>query len=113
MKITRQITVFDTADLAAESTFRAAVLGGAAETADDDWHTVYVDGQPRLAFQLALDHVPPQWPDGTPQQIHLDLYVDDVKTAHDEVLSLGAYLGAYRACESGPDRRAVRPALRN
>ncbi len=29
---------------------------------------------------------------GTPQQIHLDLYVDDIKAAHDHAMSLGARL---------------------
>jgi predicted enzyme related to lactoylglutathione lyase len=91
MKINRQILVFDAADLAGESSFWAAVLGGTVD-AEDDWHTIYVDGQPRMAVQLAPDHVPPEWPDGTPQQIHLDLYVDDVQAAHDEVVSLGAKL---------------------
>jgi predicted enzyme related to lactoylglutathione lyase len=91
MKIKRQIIVFDAADLAAESTFWAGLLSGTAE-ADDDWHTVYVDGQPRVAFQLAPDHVPPVWPEGAPQQIHLDLYVDDVKAAHEEAVALGARL---------------------
>lgn len=53
---------------------------------------VLVDGEPRLGFQLAPNHVPPEWPDGTPQQIHLDLYVDDIKSADDEAISLGARL---------------------
>jgi predicted enzyme related to lactoylglutathione lyase len=91
MEINRQLIVFDAADLAAESTFWAALLGGKVET-EDDWHTVYVDGQPRLAIQLAPDHIPPQWPDGTPQQIHLDLFVDDVRTAHEEAMQAGATL---------------------
>jgi predicted enzyme related to lactoylglutathione lyase len=91
MKINHQVVVFDAADLTAESTFWAAVLGGTVDP-DDDWHTVYADGQPRMGIQLAPDHVRPEWPDGAPQQIHLDLYVDDVKTAHDEVMSLGAKL---------------------
>ena len=51
-----------------------------------------MNGEPRLAIQLALNHVAPEWPDGTPQQMHLDLYVTDVKAAHDEVISLGATL---------------------
>lgn len=89
MKITRQITVFDTPDLATESTFWAGVLGGTVE-ADDDWHTVLVDGHSRLGFQLAPDHVAPDWPDGSPQQLHLDLYVDDPRAAHDDVMALGA-----------------------
>jgi predicted enzyme related to lactoylglutathione lyase len=91
MKIARQIVVLDAADLAAESTFWAELLGGTVD-AEDDWHNVYVDGEPRLAVQFAPGHVPPNWPDGTSQQIHLDLFVDDVRTAHDEVISLGATL---------------------
>ena len=91
MKINHQVIVFDAADLTTESTFWAAVLGGTVDP-DDDWHTIYAGGQPRIGVQLAPDHVPPEWPDGAPQQIHLDLYVDDLQTAHDEVMSLGAKL---------------------
>ena len=91
MRIAHQVVVFDAADLAVESAFWAAVLDGTVD-AEDDWHTVSVDGNPRLGFQLAPNHVPPEWPDGNPQQIHLDLYVEDVASAHDEALSLGARL---------------------
>ncbi len=91
MKITRQIIVFDAADLTAESTFWAGLLGGTVE-ADDDWHSVLVDGEWRLGVQLAPNHVPPDWPAGTPQQVHLDLWVDDLKAAHEEATSLGARL---------------------
>ena len=91
MKITRQITVFDTPDLAAESTFWAGILGGTV-IEEDDWHSLYVDGSPRMGFQLAPNHVAPDWPDGQPQQIHLDLYVDDISSAHDEAMALGARL---------------------
>jgi hypothetical protein len=64
------------------------VLGGTVD-AEDDWHMVLVDGEPRVGVQLAPGHVPPDWPDGTPpQQIHLDLWVDDFPA--DEVMSLGA-----------------------
>jgi predicted enzyme related to lactoylglutathione lyase len=91
MMISRQIVVLDAADLTAESTFWAGLLGGTVE-ADGDWHTVRVDGKPRLAIQLAPGHVPPQWPDGAPQQIHLDFFVDDIRAAHDEAMSLGARL---------------------
>ena len=81
--------VFDAADLAVESRFWAGVLGGTVD-AEDDWHMVFVDGEPRVGVQLAPNYVPPEWPDGTPQQIHFDLWVDDIDTAHDEVMSLGA-----------------------
>lgn len=89
MQIAKQIVVFDAADLATESAFWAGLLGGTVE-AEDDWHTIYVGGQPRLGVQLAPDYVPPDWPDGAPQQIHLDLYVDDVRSAHGEAVALGA-----------------------
>ena len=101
MKINHQVVVFDTADLTAESTFWAGVLGGTVD-AEDDWHMVLVDGQPRVGVQLAPDHVPPTWPDGTPQQIHLDLWVDDIRAAHDEVMSLGAKL-----LQAAADREAA------
>ena len=91
MRITRQVIVLDAADLTAVSSFWAGLLGGTV-VADDDWHSILVDGEWRLAVQLAPDHVQPEWPDGTPQQIHLDLYVDDIRSAHDEAVALGARL---------------------
>jgi len=86
MKISRTIVVLDAADLNTESTFWAGLLGGTV-SADDDWHSVLVDGEWRLGIQLAPNHVPPDWPDGTPQQIHLDLWVDDLGAAHEEAVS--------------------------
>jgi predicted enzyme related to lactoylglutathione lyase len=91
VRIKRQIVVFDAADLTAESSFWAGLLGGTVE-AEDDWHMIYVDGVPQLGIQLAPDHVPPEWPDGSPQQMHLDLYVDDVSAADEEAIALGARL---------------------
>lgn len=49
MRITRQVVVFDAADLAAESTFWAGVLDGTVD-AEEDWHRVMVDGESRVAF---------------------------------------------------------------
>jgi catechol 2,3-dioxygenase-like lactoylglutathione lyase family enzyme len=90
MKIRYQVVAFDAADLDAESAFWAGVLGGEVER-DDDWHTVIVDGEPRVGVQLAPDHVPPDWPAGDPpQQVHIDLWVEDFAAAHDEVMRLGA-----------------------
>jgi catechol 2,3-dioxygenase-like lactoylglutathione lyase family enzyme len=86
-----QVVVFDTADLAAESTFWAGLLGGTVDT-EDRWHMVLVNGVPRVGVQLAPDHVPPEWPDGNPQQIHLDLWVGDIDAGHAEVMTLGARL---------------------
>jgi predicted enzyme related to lactoylglutathione lyase len=91
VKINHQVVVFDAAELNAESNFWARLLGGTVD-AEDDWHMVVVNGEPRVGVQLAPNHVPPEWPDGTPQQIHLDLWVDDFEEAHSEVMSAGARL---------------------
>lgn len=92
MKIKRTVVIFDAPDLAAESTFWAGLLGGVVY-ADEDWHGVSVDGEERLGFQLAPNHVPPDWPDGMPQQqVHLDIWGDDLQEAHEKVSSLGARL---------------------
>ncbi len=91
MKIKPQVIVFDAADIGTESAFWAAVLGGTV-VAHDDWHSVIVDGEWQLGVQLAPNHVAPDWPDGTPQQMHLDLSVDDLGAAHEAVTALGARL---------------------
>lgn len=106
MKITSQVVVFDAADLTAESNFWAGVLGGTVDT-EDDWHMVLVDGRARVGVQLAPDHTPPQWPDGAPQQIHLDLWVEDIDAAHDEVMALGARLLQGAADNDQPDNFQV------
>lgn len=92
MRILRQITVFDAADIGAESSFWAGLLGGEVYE-DDTFHSVIVDGQWRFGVQLAVDHVPPQWPTGAQrQQVHLDLHVADIRAAHAHAVSLGARL---------------------
>lgn len=102
MKINHQVIVFDAADLAAESSFWAGVLGGTVDV-DDGWHMVMVDGAPRVGVQLAPDHVPPDWPHGNPQQVHLDLWVEDIDAAHAQVMSLGARLLATAENGDTPD----------
>ncbi len=52
MKTKRQIVVFDAADLGAESAFWAGLLGGTVQ-ANDEWHTVVIDGEWWLAVQFA------------------------------------------------------------
>lgn len=89
MNINHQVVVFDAADLGAESGFWAEVLGGTVD-AEDDWHMVFVDGKAKIGVQLAPDHQRPQWPDGLPQQIHIDLWVEDFAEAHEQVIALGA-----------------------
>lgn len=92
MHIMRQVVVFDAADLAAESAFWAGMLDGRVFT-DEKWHTVFdSDGNWRIGVQLAPSHNAPVWPDGTPQQVHLDLHVTDPAAAHERAMTLGARL---------------------
>jgi Glyoxalase-like domain len=92
MEILRRVVVFDAADLAAESGFWAGMLDGRVFT-DDTWHSVFdADGRWVIGIQLAPDHVPPDWPDGNPQQVHLDLHVDDPAGANAKAIELGARL---------------------
>ena len=92
MEIVRQVVVFDAANLAAESAFWAGMLRGRV-LGDERWHSVFdADGRWVIGVQLAPDHVPPAWPDGIPQQVHLDLHIDDPVRAHAEAIALGARL---------------------
>ena len=69
---------------------------------------VLVDGEPKVGVQLAPDHVPLDWPDGTPeQQIHLDLWVEDFGLAHDRVMSLGATVLKLAGDVDSPDNFQV------
>ena len=64
MDISCQVVAFYAAELEPSSTFWAGVLGGTVDV-EDDWHMVIDgDGVPRVAIQLAPDHVPPDWPNG-------------------------------------------------
>ena len=90
--ILRQVTVFDAADVEAESAFWAAMVGGRV-FGDEQFHCVIDDaGNWSIGVQHAPGHVPPDWPDGGQQQVHLDLHVDDAGRAHDQALALGARL---------------------
>jgi hypothetical protein len=92
MSIFRKVVVFDAADLGVESAFWAGMLGGTVFT-EETWHSV-IDANDEwvIGVQLAPNHVPPDWPDGTPQQVHLDLHVDDPDRTHAEAMALGAHL---------------------
>ena len=52
MRVMRLIHVLDAPDLHAESAFWAGMLGGIVD-AEDEWHSVIVDGEWCLGIQLA------------------------------------------------------------
>jgi catechol 2,3-dioxygenase-like lactoylglutathione lyase family enzyme len=85
-------TVIDCPEPRALAAFYAAVLGMRVNEDGDDWVVIgRVPGARELAFQRAPVFVPPRWPDPRhPQQLHLDIRVDDVDEAERAVLALGA-----------------------
>jgi catechol 2,3-dioxygenase-like lactoylglutathione lyase family enzyme len=72
--------------------FYSALLGRPVTYRTDDFCVVAESDQHSgLAFQRVPDHHAPTWPEaGVPQQIHLDVMVDDVEAAGAQVLRLGA-----------------------
>jgi catechol 2,3-dioxygenase-like lactoylglutathione lyase family enzyme len=84
--------VLDCPDPLALAEFYAGLLGqDIADDGDDSWQSLRADAPGvSLAFQRATSYVAPQWPDGPPQQLHLDLTVDDFVTAHGQAVALGA-----------------------
>lgn len=101
MEPIRSVVVFDAADLGAESAFWAGMLDGHV-FADEAFHCV-IDGagEWRIGVQLAPNHIPPDWPDGAPQQVHIDLHVEEPRPAHEQAMNLGARLLQAGGLESG------------
>jgi catechol 2,3-dioxygenase-like lactoylglutathione lyase family enzyme len=84
--------VLDCRDPAALAAFYSGLLGLPVTYMSPDWVVVSAsDRTSGLAFQLAPGHQPPTWPDpAVPQQVHLDVMVDDIAAAEPRVLALGA-----------------------
>lgn len=91
MRLIRHVVVLDAADVETESRFWAALFDGRVIDDDDRFHCV-IDraGNWVLGVQRAPDHTPPDWPDGSPQQLHLDLHTDDPLAALAQAERLGA-----------------------
>ena len=84
--------VIDCPDPSGLAAFYSELLGLPVTYESPDWMVVAEDVHASgLAFQRAPEHQPPRWPDPRhPQQIHLDVMVDDVEAAGVAVLKLGA-----------------------
>jgi len=84
--------IVDCRDPAALAAFYSELLGLPITYRSPDFVVVSRDDMTSgVAFQLAPNHQPPQWPDPDhPQQMHFDVMVDDVNAAEPQVLALGA-----------------------
>ena len=83
--------VVDTPDPRKLAEFYAEVLGATVVSDQPNWVAIADKDGRRVAFQTAPEYQPPRFPDphGS-QQMHLDIAVDDVDKAEQQVLALGA-----------------------
>jgi hypothetical protein len=84
------VVALDCPDPRALAGFYGAITGWSIDHDDGEWVSLASGGDVTLAFQLASDHVPPSWPGGSPQQVHLDFDVADLDLGEEQVVALGA-----------------------
>jgi Glyoxalase-like domain len=72
--------------------FYQQIVGGelVSETPASDWVRLETGTGCNIGFQRAPRYQAPEWPDGLPQQAHLDLDVDDLDTAEAQIIAIGA-----------------------
>jgi catechol 2,3-dioxygenase-like lactoylglutathione lyase family enzyme len=86
-----ELAALDAPDIEKLASFYAELAGWEIIRKESDWITVRTGDGQEIAFQLAPDHVAPQWPGQEhPQQFHLDLLVDGHEAAAERAVALGA-----------------------
>jgi predicted enzyme related to lactoylglutathione lyase len=81
--------VIDCAEPARLANFYGALLDWKIDVSDD-WAEIRADHGQCISFQQVAGYTPPQWPgQQVPQQMHLDLMVEDLDAAEPEVVALG------------------------
>jgi hypothetical protein len=83
--------VMDCPDPGVLARFYGALLDWTVKV-DDDWAEIRPqDGGDCISFQQVADYRAPEWPGQTvPQQMHLDVIVEDLDSGEAAVLGLGA-----------------------
>lgn len=90
-RTTLMAVMLDCPDAAALSRFYAGLLGKPVTYEADGVAMIGEDGAQPVMFQQVENYNAPRWPDPAyPQQIHLDVTVDDVATAERAALDAGA-----------------------
>ena len=85
------VVALDCPDPKVLAEFYGALLDWKVESNDDDWYSIRAEHGDSLAFQKVDSYQAPQWPgQDRPQQMHLDVTVDDLDQAESAVLALGA-----------------------
>jgi predicted enzyme related to lactoylglutathione lyase len=82
--------VIDCPDPSVLATFYGAMFDWKVEVSSD-WADIRADYGHCISFQRVDDYTAPDWPgQELPQQMHLDVIVDDLDAAEAAVLELGA-----------------------
>ncbi|WGW12588.1 VOC family protein [Saxibacter everestensis] len=83
--------IIDCPDPTALAEFYGSLLDWGV-TVDEGWAEIRpVDGSDCISFQQVEGYRAPQWPDqNVPQQMHLDLIVDDLDEGEETAIRLGA-----------------------
>ncbi len=85
------LVALDCPDPLSLAKFYQRVVGGEIRSPTyDDWVRLLMTDGSDLGFQRYDDYQPPQWPDGLPQQAHLDFDVPDLDEGERAVLAVGA-----------------------
>jgi predicted enzyme related to lactoylglutathione lyase len=91
------VVVLDCPAPAVMAEFYGALLGWNVESNGDDWSSIRADYGDSIQFQRVDPYTAPQWPDqAVPQQMHIDVNVDDLDEAEAAVLQLGAIKHAHQ-----------------
>lgn len=90
------LVALDCPDPRALAEFYRSIVGGEIAKADPDWVELRTANGALVAFQLAPDLVVPAWPDGGPQQMHLDFEVADLEAGEQAVVEVGARKAAFQ-----------------
>ena len=85
------IVALDCPDPERLARFYAALLDWEIGSTEEDWWSIRAPHGYALAFQKVEDYRAPVWPgQDRPQQMHLDVTVDDLDAGEAAVLDLGA-----------------------
>ena len=83
--------MLDCPDVTVLSAFYAELLGKPITYQADGMAMIGNDGERPVLFQQVETYMPPRWPDPAyPQQMHLDVQVDEIEAAEKAVLAIGA-----------------------
>jgi predicted enzyme related to lactoylglutathione lyase len=92
--------VLDAPDPRQLGEFYCRLLGWDLHADEDTWVTATdPDSTTGLSFQLEPNYQPPTWPSEQniqQMQVHLDIHVDDLETAHRRAIDAGARLMEFQ-----------------